>query len=279
MFSLSRALVVLIWLVVVCFNAMVMDAAEAGVVQVPASSITYRNECGFGDRPLQRSVDVIVSCPWLNFPKVPPIRILDRVWFAERFEGQVLSYADVSGAPIPPSTFPPVFDVLSPNAQFPKTLSLVTGLPGQNLSFGATSSSRTVLSGNGPQGPTPLGIAEGSIAVLFEADQEEFALEILGANPSQGSHTIFNFFRRDGLLLDTIDISDISDGFVAFRYDKLFRSIAGFTIHTDDNGGLGYDNLRYTWLVLQTPEPPSVSPVFLGVAVLVLRRRNRLASC
>ena len=238
MFSLSRALVVLIWLVVVCFNAMVMDAAEAGIVQVPASSITYKNECGFGDRPLQRSVDVMVTCPWLDFPKVPPIRILDRVWFAERFEGQVLSYADVSGAPIPPSTFPPVFDVLSPNAQFPKTLSLVTGLPGQNLSFGVTSSSRTVLSGNGPQGPTPLGIAEGSIAVFFEADQEEFALEILGANPGprHSDDIIFNVISWEE---KTVNIHGLMPWSCEPAGNRVYSRLLGVRNDQDDGGKPG----------------------------------------
>jgi PEP-CTERM motif len=157
--------------------------------------------------------------------------------FAERFAGQTLS---VSGD----------FDALSGRPTGP--LTLLAGAPFRNLDvsnnpFGPPGN--RVLDGLGPLGfPSFSAIGEGSVAVLFDIDQSQFGFDILQTN---GGSAVLSFFQRDGSLIETLTLSDLTDGPRAFQREGGIADIAGFSIYNNDPGGLAYDNLRLDTI----PEP------------------------
>ncbi len=162
--------------------------------------------------------------------------------FAERFAGQTLSY---NGN----------YDVLSGSPAGP--LALQAGAPGQNLAVMFYGSSQ-VLSGLGPIGFPDYGaIGEGSFAVLFDYDQSEFGFDLIGSGANGGSATV-SFYRRDGSLIATITLSGLADGRYGFRRAGGVKDIAGISIHNDDPGGVGFDNLCHD--VPGIPGRPVVAP-------------------
>lgn len=191
------------------------------------------------------------------------ILVLPGASFGERFAGQTLG---VNGN----------FDVLTGTPTNP--LTLLAGAPGRNLSidaFGAPGNQ--VISGLGPVGfPSFNAIGEGSLAVLFDADQSELGLDILATERGMAT---FNFFRRDGSLIDTLvfDFTNLLDGPRAFRREGGAADIAGLTVTNNDPFGLAYDNLRFSQGVV--PEPTSLM-LFAGGAAAVMawtyRRRKRV---
>ncbi len=147
--------------------------------------------------------------------------------FAERFAGQVLSY---SGD----------FDVLTGTPTNPLTLQV--GVPTQNLTiYFTTITNSQVLVGNGPLGYPDYGaIGEGSFAVLFDYDQSEFGFELLGGNDGPA---VVDFFRRDGSLIDSIEIPNLSTENYGFQRAGGVADIAGISIQNTDLAGIGFDNL------------------------------------
>ena len=188
------------------------------------------------------------------------IIVLAGASFGERFAGQALG---VNGD----------FDVLTGTPTGP--LTLLAGAPGRNLdisAFGAPGN--RVISGLGPVGfPSFNAIGEGALAVLFDADQSELGIDILA---TEGGTATFNFFRRDGSLIDRLlfDFSGLLDGPRAFRREGGVADIAGFSVHNNDPFGLAYDNLRFSQGVV--PEPASLilfGAGALGVIACGYRRR------
>jgi hypothetical protein len=148
--------------------------------------------------------------------------------FAERFVGQTLT---LSGN----------FDILSGTPSGP--LSLQVGAANHNVgvveapSCGPTQ----ILAGWGPPGfPDFSGGGEGCFAVLFDFDQSEFGFRICGGN---GGTAAVNFFQRNGSLIDQIVVANLSDQVYAFRRLGGVNDIAGISIHNDDPGGVGFDDL------------------------------------
>ena len=99
------------------------------------------------------------------------------------------------------------------------------------------------LAGLGPLGfPDFDAIGEGSFAVLFDIDQSEVGFTIVGHNGGEAGATI-NFYERDGSFIQTIVVS--GNGEFAFRRHPVVADIAGFSIHNNDPGGIGYDDFRF----------------------------------
>lgn len=183
----------------------------------------------------------------------------DGASFAERFVGQTLSY---SGD----------FDVLSGSPS--GSLTLMAGLAAENLSTIDHAGSR-VLTGNGPVGyPAGESIGEGSFAVLFDYDQSEFGISIVGGNG--GSATI-GFYRRDGSVIDTLSLSGLAEATYGFQRDGGVNDIAGIAIWNLDGAGVGFDNLIHDVPGVEgpgnqpVPEPATVVGAF-ALAALMGRR-------
>lgn len=178
---------------------------------------------------------------------------LDGASFAERFAGQTLGS---SGD----------FDTLSGTPTDP--LALVSGAVGENL-VAANLGGIIGIAGLGPLGfPDAAANGEGSIAILFDDDTAEFGLEILGVDASTGGAT-FDFYQRDGTLIDSVTIALASDGLFGFTRDGGLVDIAGVIITNDDLGGIGVDNVVFQ---LPIPEPSTALLLLSGLCGLGARR-------
>jgi hypothetical protein len=148
--------------------------------------------------------------------------------FGERFVGQSLS---ANG----------VFDVLSGTAA--GSLSVVAGAANQNLDMLLYNGSN-VLTGLGNLGyPNFDAVGEGSFAVLFDFDQSEFGFQLVGGN---GGNAYVDFFARNGSLISAITLTGLAEGYYGFRRDGDVEDIAGISIHNNDSGGVGFDNLKHS---------------------------------
>ena len=163
--------------------------------------------------------------------------------FAERFVGQTLSF---SGN----------FDVLSGNPTGPLTLQV--GAPNKNINV-FTFPGSNVLTGLGPTGyPDFNSIGEGSFALLFDFDQSEVGIRIVGGN--SGTATI-NFFKRDATLIQTIVVNTPGNTLHGFKRAGGTNDIAGFSVHNNDPGGIAYDDLKYDVPGVLGPPPSNQPPV------------------
>ncbi len=150
--------------------------------------------------------------------------------FAERFVGQLLSFtgdADIlSGLPTGP-------------------LALQKGTPNQNIAIvdDPVEAGGQLIAGLGSQGyPALNAIGEGSLAILFDRDQSEFGFQSFGGD--LGAAT-FNFFQRDGSLLDTLTPTSLGDDFFGFSREGGIQDIAGISIHNTDLAGIAFDSFRF----------------------------------
>jgi hypothetical protein len=199
--------------------------------------------------------------------------------FGERLQGQELGFSDGAGDPIPPSTSDPIFDRLSGNPTI-DDLRLVTGEPKQNLAVLPDASAKTnIIAGLGPLGfDSPNGRGEGSIAGIFSSVTTfEFGFSVFGANAAGSNRAVIEFFNYRGILLDTIELSPLIDGEVAFRADiGGDTGIDAFSIYNTDNGGLGYNNFRYNVFTPGTeiPVPIPLTLIAIGFAVLCFTLRS-----
>ena len=155
-----------------------------------------------------------------NFPQISGIT------FAERFFGQMISFDGdfdvVTGLPDNPLSSQPG----EPN----KTLAIV--LSGNN-----------VLAGLGPVGfPDNDAIGEGAISIEFAIDHSEIGMDIIGTS---GGGALFEFFRRDGSLIDSLAIPTSLDGPRAFRQSGGSAEIAGVVMTNTDVAGIGIDNIQF----------------------------------
>ncbi|MBC7928046.1 MAG: PEP-CTERM sorting domain-containing protein [Bryobacteraceae bacterium] len=179
-----------------------------------------------------------------------------RTAFAERFLGQMLG---VNG----------LTDVLSgaPTG----SLSLQAGAPGQNLNVFDDGTGLNVLNGLGPAGfPNFDALGEGAIALLFDFDQSEFGFRVVGGD---GGSAFLSFFRRNGTLIESITVSNLSDTFYGFSRDGGLNDIAGISLYSDDDGGIAFDDLRHN--VAGVPEPGTLALLGLGLGALAFRHRLR----
>jgi hypothetical protein len=172
--------------------------------------------------------------------------------FGERFAGQTLSFNGDH-------------DVLSGTPTNP--LAAQAGAAGQNLST-LTHNSSNVLTGLGRLGfPNSDAIGEGAFSVLFDFDQSEFGFQLVGGN--LGSATV-DFFRRDGSLVSSIEVSGLTDSFYGFQREGGVSDIAGISVYNIDLAGIGFDNLRHS--VQGVVGEPNVVPLpgaFWGGLALV----------
>lgn len=150
--------------------------------------------------------------------------------FAERFVGQELAYNSD-------------FDVLSGLPLDP--LILQVGLPLQNIIIvDFNSEENHVLAGLGHLGyPDHDAVGEGSFAILFSTDQKACRFELVGGDGEIGA-TWIQFFRRDGAHIETITLDEL-EWSVEFGFARAggVADIAGISIHTTDQAGIGVDHV------------------------------------
>ncbi|MGB2984329.1 MAG: HYR domain-containing protein [Phycisphaerae bacterium] len=131
------------------------------------------------------------------------------------------------------------FDVISGTPVVPLTIDTSVDA---NQAINVLTFGNTVIDGLGPAGfPDPEGIAEGSVTVLFERDQEVVAFDLLAGN---GGWVNVQFFDRSGALLGDITLGDNTSNTYAFGSDE--ADIAAITLCNMDLGGLLYDNFRFS---------------------------------
>lgn len=186
--------------------------------------------------------------------------VANGVGFAERFAGQMLT--DVAG-----------HDQLGGSPTAP--LALLAGAPGRNLAVLDDGSGTVYASGVGSAGhPNLNAIGEGSIAVLFPSNQSQiFTSFYTGGGPGATLH--YDFFRRNGSLIDSITLDSITDGGQDFMRNGGVKDIAGYSIwNTGGNGIVLYEFVRFD-VAPAVPEPGTYALMLLGLACLAGLRGRR----
>jgi uncharacterized protein (TIGR03382 family) len=128
-----------------------------------------------------------------------------------------------------------------------------------------------MMAGCGPNG----GIGHGSVALLFDEDQSQLGFQIIGQNGSMG---VASFFRRDGSLIETLnlDLPGFQSGGYSpvlsfgFLRDGGVADIAGMSFTNVDLAGIAMDNFIFSNSI---PAPGAVA--LFGLAGLVGGRRRR----
>lgn len=222
-----------------------MGTSHAGIIQINPSNLSGTEIVDFEDLGLtdyqQVTYDTVFESGFTQF--------------GERFVGQTVT---ANGN----------FDVLTGTPS--GNLTLAVGLASQNVSAadgGAGDVGNTGIAGSGPLGyPDFDANGEGSIAILFDFDQSEFGMDILGSN--FGTATL-QFWERDGSLIDEILLH--LDESVSYSYgfstDDNSFSIAGVSIFNNDSGGIGFDNFRFD--VAGVPGDPSISVPEPSIVLLI----------
>jgi len=184
------------------------------------------------------------------------------VLIGERFNGQVLGSSGNS-------------DTLSGLPNGP--LSVVVGALNQNLNIFTRAPDGNVLTGLGNLGfPNFNAIGEGAVAILFDNDQSEFGFQSVGGDFGDAT---FEFFRRDGSLIDTLNPAGLGMGLFGFSRDGGVRDIAGISMWNTDPAGIAYDNIIFDVAGNQVavPEPATVALFGLGLVGLGFARRRKAA--
>lgn len=195
------------------------------------------------------------------------------VAFGERFAGQQLSSQSVY---FPAVNFNSQFDTLSGSPTSP--LTLLAGSANHNLRIGDVGlPGGFMMAGCGPAGSAfgSSGNGHGSVALLFDEDQSQLGFQIFGQNGSIG---VVSFFRRDGSLIETvnIDLAGLQTGGIVpelsfgFLRDGGVADIAGMSFTNVDLMGVAMDNFIFSNSI---PAPGAVA--LLGLAGLVGGRRRR----
>jgi uncharacterized protein (TIGR03382 family) len=195
------------------------------------------------------------------------------VAFGERFAGQQLSSQSVY---FPAVNFNSQFDTLSGSPTSP--LTLLAGSANHNLWIGDVGlPGGFMMAGCGPAGSAfgSSGNGHGSVALLFDEDQSQLGFQIFGQNGSIG---VVSFFRRDGSLIETvnIDLAGLQTGGIVpelsfgFLRDGGVADIAGMSFTNVDLMGVAMDNFIFSNSI---PAPGAVA--LLGLAGLVGGRRRR----
>ncbi|MBK7404809.1 MAG: hypothetical protein IPJ41_09295 [Phycisphaerales bacterium] len=182
--------------------------------------------------------------------------------FGERFGGQGVSDGTNQNGN-------GVHDVVSGSPTGP--LTLAAGEATRNLSMGDT----TLFGGSGHAigGLSSVGwpnfqaIGEGAMAVLFEFDQPDLGFTVFG-DTGPGDLKL-DFFGRDGALLGSITLDEVTDGAYGFRTSDGSASIAGMLLTNNEDEGLAYDNFKYH----QLPAPGGAG-LLIATGLLAVRRRR-----
>jgi hypothetical protein len=186
---------------------------------------------------------------------------MDGASFAEHFQGQTLGTGTISN-----------HDSLSGVPDNP--LTLVPGASNQNLVL-VGDITDAVLAGNGPDAhPNNTGIGEGAVSFLFDSDVSDFVIDGVGF---YGGEITFLFFGRDGSDLGMIG-STPGGVNATFAFRSSGTSIAGVSVFNLDEGGIGLDNLAFSFDTTPIPEPSSCCLALIGTgfALSFFRKQRRL---
>lgn len=181
------------------------------------------------------------------------------VTIGERFDGQVLG---ANGD----------LDTLSGLPNGP--LTLVAGAPGENLAVGTDTGDNGLYPWGNLGNPAANGYGEGAFAVLFPGTVATFGFTSTFGNTN--SSVFVDVFNAAGGLIDSLVVGV---GAFGFSRDGGVQDIAGFSVYTDDPGGLGYPEIRYGAVLTTQPIPLPAGGLLLltafGGLAFALRRKGR----
>lgn len=178
-----------------------------------------------------------------TYPKSPSpgralegTQLFDGARIAERFRGQVV--AQVQG-----------FDALMSPPSGP--LVLEPGPPGQNLAVEFIYFMSNQLMGTAPPGfPERAGGGEGAVSILFDRDQSALGFRVASEpkpkTPAPKGRMTVSFFRRDGALIETLDVPlEWMFAGYGFRRKCDQPDIAGISITNRDPQGVMIDDVIF----------------------------------
>ncbi len=153
------------------------------------------------------------------------------------------------------------------------TYETVSGVPTDPLTLAtpdlgdgiAGSTGVTGLYGDGING---FDLGEGLVSILFDYNITEFGLAIRGSN---GGEATFNFFGRDGSLIDSITFTTLVGSLPEYTFSSTV-AFAGITISNTDTYGLSYDEFRFAEQAEPVPEPSTLPLLALGLLLTQARR-------
>jgi hypothetical protein len=116
-------------------------------------------------------------------------------------------------------------------------------------------------------------LGKGLVSILFDMDQTTFGLTIGGAQPEGGGTATFDFYARDGVLIDTVvlEFPPVSfPGLLDYTFTSSGPAFAGITIANTDVEGVNYDDFRHA-----VPEPSTLLLVGSGLLAMAGLTRAR----
>jgi len=199
------------------------------------------------------------SVPNPRSPWTPYVTITaPGVVIGERLVGQTTTpsgaYEIVSGTPKVPLT-------MDGSVPLTSGVSVFAGLTPNDLDLGPEGTSGW---------PNANSLGEGSFTVLYELDQKTVGFSIGYANLANQAQALF--YDRTGGLIGSLTVvhpgASTNDVPVAFSV-KSGPWIAAMSVNNTDGGGLGYDDLRYTYAAIilsGSPAPGGTVTLALSLA-------------
>lgn len=167
-------------------------------------------------------------------------------------------------------------------------LSLVAGPARQNLTIASEPGVGAYIAGNSAVDggyPRQGAIGEGMVSLKFDIPQSELGFDLLGVDARLNVVALIDFWNIDGGLIGSFTRTNrMTVTELAFRRENGIADIAGITIRSVDQFGLGYNDFRLALPGVTTspgpavPEPASWAMLVAGFGLVGAAARRRTAA-